>query len=342
MKHTISNDTLSKMFVADDLTFHTKVKEKKNISDIIPIVKTLEENSKDTILEVPHLTFGANAITPTVNGEPMTQWSFSQLCSLLGVPAVYMEKLLAENTQEAEGFFVDQLDYWKKGFAGKGTNVLLRSTADTLCGVLSANYCPYDDSEFFETVEDATRELNLTVSNSTISPSVTKLRLVNEERINFGGEELSWGLDLSNSRVGRASAKAEFILFRWACTNGLAFGKRTAHLFRKTHRGEIDNAEIKSLIARSGDFVEYARKSFENGVNTEVTSGVLQNLLDTYSRTFSTASANKVLNMYETKYNTGNLWGVVNAITETAQGYNVITRTEMETYAGELLGRKVA
>lgn len=259
------------------------------------------------------------------------------LCNAAGVPTTYIKKCLGENHADLAckniNTWLDRLSQDKEMF--------LRTTDNRLYGLLSNKYTVFDDHEVLDAVEGVLSPYhNYSVKNYYISPEILKARIVSREKININGEELSFGFDIKNSRVGRASCEIAIIIYRWICSNGVIFGGGKGFMYAKRHIAisrEQFITEFVEMLDQAPDTVKYIKKSIEDSQGIQLNSQNIQNLINRFkAENISRNAAGRIEQIMDEKYNR-TLWGMTQAITELAQEYNLETREKMEEFAGKIL-----
>ncbi|MCX8074146.1 MAG: DUF932 domain-containing protein [Clostridia bacterium] len=259
------------------------------------------------------------------------------LCNAVGVPTTYVKRCMEASKADLA---CDNINTWIKTLP-REKEMFLRTTDDRLYGLLSNKYTIFDDHEVLDAVEDIlSPHHNYLVKNYYISPEILKMRIVSRDKININGEELSFGFDIKNSRVGRASCEIAIIIFRWICSNGMIFGGGKGFMYTKKHiaiNREQFITEFVEMLDHAPDTVEYIKRSIETSQQTKLDSQSIQNLINKFkAENISRNACGRIEQMMDEKYNR-TLWGMTQSITELAQEYNLETREKMEEFAGKIL-----
>lgn len=276
-----------------------------------------------------------------VDQYPMSSWCLSQLSASLGVPASYVKKCIVEG---ASDLAIQNMDYWRDRSVANnpGKQYLVRLTDDRARGFLSDRYSAFDDSKFIDMVTYALpSDSEFRISNQIVSPDITKMRIIANDKMNIGGDDYSVGFDISNSRVGRSGIKLQLLIFRWICSNGMLMGGGKAELLHRMHKNvqELPIAvQIKLIMENMPELLVNIKDWTESSKSNKLNAGSLTMLTDGFRANVlnSEQAVLKIQAMMVERYNQS-MWGYLQAITEVAQLYDVFTREAMEKYAGRLL-----
>jgi len=264
-----------------------------------------------------------------------SHWSLSQFCSSLDIPARYIKKCMVEDPELA----VDNLNTWLTRASDK--ECLLRTTSNRLSGFLSNKYTIFEDTDLMDIIHNSLKkEEEYIVMEHLITPEILNLRIVRSRQLNIAGEDLSVGINVRNSRVGKSKVDIELLIYKWKCTNGIIFGGGVETYYSKRHTG-IDSETIASEFSRiMSDMpknIELIKSKVETLRSTKINENILEKFVDKFEKNkfANSAMTQKILASMPKYEDTG--WGFVNAMTEVAQEYNMDTRERIEKYAGQLL-----
>lgn len=275
---------------------------------------------------------------------PMSTWGLGQVCNTLGVSGGYIQKCI---WRDGSDIGAQNLNYWAKREAEANPNkqYLARLTDDRMHGFLSTSYCTYDDSVFLNQIISALPDgVGFHITNSAVSPEITKVRIISDDKMVIDGDEYSVGLDVSNSRVGRSSVKLELLIFRWICGNGQIMGGGRSTVVQKIHRN-IENLSIEMQIATVIQRIPELLIEIKSWVETSKQNRLSQHSLDMLMDGFRARAVNSesltrmVRELMMTKYNE-TMWGYTQAISEIAQQHSIFAREKMERYSGDMMMRK--
>lgn len=270
----------------------------------------------------------------------MSNYSRSQLCSKLGVPAGYIQNCISTGRTELAS---ENVNSWLHTF---DKDLLVRTYKDHVRGVLSDKYSILDTPEVLEVLKDTVDLNTYKVKESFLSEERMHLRLVGKEMLPIEGEDLFPGLFIDTSDVGRSILTVQFGVYKLVCTNGLVVSRGSGTLFKQKHIGISADEFHAGLVAslRNVDalcenmcqLVEDARqKSFNfNRYSQEDFEAFVKRLKD--QTQLSNSGCDKVINLMTSKYG-DTKWGMINSITEVAQKYTLERRLELERLSGNIL-----
>jgi len=268
--------------------------------------------------------------------------SFSQLCNMVGVPAKFMKKC-------AEDFPELVLENINKFLRNQTKPMFFRFYGDQIRGILSKKFAAMDTNEVVTSLRK-NMDNGYEVKNLLLTPERFHVRLIDPEMLPIDGEDLFAGIQIDNSDVGRSGLYARYTLFKLICTNGLTVDRFGGDLFSQRHIG-IDANRFQREFSRNMDklpevsknlknYIEAARGSefivrdFEEALEADP---IIQKFkIDTRA---GDDHIEKLVNLHKKKYHASE-WGLINAITDLAQGFNVDRRQEMEKFASGLLFKK--
>lgn len=329
------------------------------ISFVAENITKMEAASRDKTLPLKSLTFASIPSLLSIKGDnfayskiivqdgeeeyPMSEWGLGQVCSTLKVPATYMKRCIVDSAGDVA---VGNLNYWARREHDKnpGKDYFIRLTDNRMHGFLSNRYCAFDDSTFLKMViASMPQDGSFRIMNQIVSPEITKIRLISNEKMTIDGDDYSVGLDISNSRVGRSSIKLEFLIFRWICTNGMMVGGGKSTILQKIHRN-IEKLSIEQQIVVMIQSMPELLMEIKGWVESSKQNKIDQKHLDLLTDGFRARANNSdkaVQNIKATmasKYDQS-MWGYIQSITEVAQTNTIFTREAMERYAGMMLLR---
>lgn len=263
-------------------------------------------------------------------------------CNQLGVPAAYIRHCMGEDVLEHAS---EVLNFWVNKAEDKKKKILIRATADRIHGVLSSKYSVFDDHEVLDVVDGILGPKNeYAVKNYCVNEERMKLRIINRDKVEIGGRPLSFGFDVSNSRVGRSSLDISVIIFDHICSNGMIFGGGSGLFYNKRHVGinrENFISEFTDMLDLAPDTVNFIRNNINTAAGEKLNGDSIQRYLDKFkAEGMSKNIAGRVEQRYHESYDK-NLFGFISAVTEVAQDYEIDTRERMERFAGMLI-QKIA
>ena len=189
-------------------------------------------------------------------------------------------------------------------------------------------------------VFDVIPEKDFSLVGSVINPEVMHLRLKWPTQL-IDGEDLFPALFITSSDVGRAAISVQFGIYKMACTNGLVIARAGGDIFRQKHVGvlaedisttlKIFLENIGILKENAASWVQFSKEHKEEGITTQAYAERLKKQL-----AISEKSAKGIIALMQDKYGDSR-WGLINAITEASQAYNLDKRLELEKAAGRML-----
>jgi len=154
------------------------------------------------------------------------------------------------------------------------------------------------------------------------------------------------GIHVTNGETGNYAASVELIIFEQWCSNGMVRRFSSGSLFRKRHITKLAHEDLvlgmTESISLARTYAKETMECFMESMNknikhpTEVIEEICARRRDAILKT----SQPVFLQEYENRPN-ANLYGVVSALTKTAQSYSFDRRLKMETVAGDLIMGKM-
>ena len=274
---------------------------------------------------------------------PLSSDGLSSLSSSFNLNSGYIKKCLENDMYDLAA---ENINRWiEKSDKGR----LLRLTDGRVDAVLSDRYSVFDDIDLLDTISPVFKSLdtNFLIKNKTVSPGIMKLRLVSENKIVVGPDELSLGIDIKNSRIGRSSIDVSFMLFRWACSNGMIFGRQDVAAFKRIHVGNVSELSneltgvIELLPGKIDEVTETANyaynkmldyKDVRNIGSMMKSESLPKQLRDSYQEAYINEAIESSVRM----------WDIINFLTHESKIYGVTSREKIEKMAGYIytMGRK--
>lgn len=273
-----------------------------------------------------------------VNISPV---ALSQMCTRFGVPVSYATKCLEMG--EAE-LFDRNMNTWAR-HEPADSSALIREYDGNIRGFLSTRYTPCDTPVVLDAIMSEINEDDFFVKGYFLDENRFHVRMIKKEMLNIEGEDLFAGLCVSSSDVGIGSLNINFFVYKKVCSNGLVISKIGGNILRMHHVG----IDIDEFIVAVHEAVEKFDIICENicDVITEASEKFLsdediEHILTKASKEAQVTKKDKekIIELAKTRYARNGAvtkWGVINGITEIAQGYDVERQLDLETYAGKLL-----
>lgn len=282
---------------------------------------------------------------PEVENMPASSWALSQLSVKLGMPSGYAEKCIERGHADLAA---NNVNTWLMEQNGskrkKTTDYLIRTYKDHINAVLSSNYTAFDAPQILDVVKKTINVDDYHIVGSYISDERLHLRMIRDEMLNVDGEDLYPGIFIDSSDVGRTAFHISFGIWKKVCTNGLCISKIGGVLYHQRHVGitpiEVETEmvsrikKIPELIVRSENVIKSARNDKIDLKDEKVFEKILNDIRRVSK--VSDEEARRVIELSQEKYS-ATRWGIVNAMTEIAQNYELDERIRIENAAGHLM-----
>ena len=343
MKSVMIKEKLSKDNVRFDDFFKKAIEIESNREDfkVKNVASNLWMDSSDGTLSFCHQT----TTGIDTKNMPATSWALSQLSVKLGMPSGYAEKCIERNHPDLAA---ENVNTWLTEQNGskrkKSTDYFIRSYNGSIDGILSSGYTAFDASRILEVVDKSINVNDYHVVGSYVSNERMHLRLIRDELLDVEDEDLYPGIFIDSSDVGRTALHISFGIWKKVCTNGLCISKVGGTLYHQRHVGisaiEVETefarriSMIPQLISRSESVIKNARNE-KIDLNDEKTFEKMVHDIRRLSK-LSDDDAKKIIELAKVRYGQTR-WGVVNAMTEIAQNFELDNRIQIENAAGRLI-----
>lgn len=290
--------------------------------------------------------FGAQKVTQQAN---ITEHAFGQICNAVGVPAGYMIKCLDKHQ---EALAINNYDTWA-GIAEQRDQII-RTYDDVIHAQVTSRYNVFDHSDVMHGIMDAMDNPKISgryeANQAFLSPDKLHIRFVDfDHPIRTAGDVLHTGFTINSNNVGSGAFSIKYFIYRFACKNGIVRVQNGGMLFRQTHLNsfrEIGPQLFCDVICRVKELDEMTKKQIEAAANLQLDDAELEQNLAKAQKDlhFGKTGKEKILELVDGTYDHSQ-WGLINAITETAQEYTLDTRLDMEEWCGRqlaLAGRRAA
>ena len=327
-----------------------------NMPSLINQVEKEEQTKKDFLVDTKSILIGTeNNVSCISIPEGRYRKTFvlndtarQQMAARLNIPLPFAERLRTEEPALFDRTFNTLLHR-------KSEQRLMRTSGgDTCRAYLSQNYKILDNDEFLRTVLPIlSLNPNLMLQEAFLSGTHLQLSLTVEENDKYvrPGDAVKYGVVLINSEVGLASLSLSSFIYRLVCSNGLILPECNGTL-RRIHLGRAASdisgsmgdrsiwreysSAIKELVEgkRFDEIIVSMREAASNPLmkNTET-------LVEDIGKRFNLSKEEKAIitTQYEANADSS-LWGLVNAVTETAKEATTIPRrNDLQTIGGRLL-----
>lgn len=218
---------------------------------------------------------------------------------------------------------------------GYDKEVMLRTIHQSqVRALMSQRYTPFDDVQLFPLVEPWVKDTE--VEWYSFEDYSTHIRLTlpeTYEEIKVG-DAVQKGIHITNSEVGVRSVTIQAVVIRLVCKNGLlsAFKKSRSHVGDPQRLEEHVKYMIEEAVLDSDALLAKYRQSLEVAIEDPIDAlkWIVKN--EGLSQAEFSALLKSYLNTPDPS-----LFGIVNALTQTAQEYPAERRWEMENIAGKVL-----
>jgi hypothetical protein len=218
---------------------------------------------------------------------------------------------------------------------GYDKEVMLRTIRETqVRAIMSERYTPFDDIQLFPLVEPWVKDTEVEwYSFEDYSTHVRLTRKETYEEIKVG-DAVQKGIHITNSEVGVRSVTIQAVVIRLVCKNGLlsAFKKSRSHVGDPQRLEEHVKYMIEEAVLDSDALLAKYKQSLDIAI--EAPTDALKQIVK--NEGLSQAEFSQLLKVYLSAPDPS-LFGIVNALTQTAQDYPAERRWEMENIAGRLL-----
>ena len=272
-----------------------------------------------------------------------TTTSFGQLCEKSGMGgASYMKKCI---TNRLPHLVPQNLNTWLKAQGGK--ELLIRFYKNQAIAILSNKYGVFDHGDALDCLSNALGK-NSTYRIEAYALDVDNLsvRLVDTEKVlvqdaSGGRDKSTAGLVFRNGQTGRSLASIEFMIYTFACTNGLIVAQDRGIVYKRRHisiNKEDFTEQITATLEQFPAYVEMARKDMEQARQVRISVEMRESLRKQIQRGLGVGedTVNEIFEVMDTQWD-ANAWGIAGAITEVAQKFSADRQYQFEKYAGELV-----
>jgi len=284
-----------------------------------------------------------------------TRHAMHQLCSKIGMPATFFEKLRGSRNPQLKELCTANINALLGCYHG---DMLVRTVGDTVRGVMSTRYQAFDSHQILEVFADFVENNkiwaadNLAIRGYCNSVDLLDLRFTTLQPVKgLADKDLYYGMEITSSDAGKYSLQARFYIYKQICTNGMCIGTFDRELYSQRHIGISTDRFRTGLAACLNSF-----PSLTEEVTRMISAADSRSLADSPLFNFDVyKDENEPLRKAVRNYlglsdqgmaeiariareNYGpSLWGYGNAITEYAQRCSLERRKELETMAGMLV-----
>ena len=277
----------------------------------------------------------------------ISPWATAQVCQRLGIPAPYFVRCSAP-LQDA------QFNHWawqmgedpeeeQDGKPGTRRPWLLRCKAQTVRAVLSDRYRPLDNADLVGTLIPILED-RFEVRGISLTPESFHLRLVDPRlaREVLPNDRLMVGVHVANSETGRRSVTVDALVWRLVCLNGMVRLVRGKSLLRQRHVSwdrprfaDALNRAVCEAVTAGASLIDRLQAATREPVPD--VEGVIRAIAQQAMLTQSVQDRVKQALLSTPPPQQERVYGLVQALTYTAQSLAPDDRYDLEVLAGRLL-----
>ena len=335
------NPETSTSFIADtDLYREAWIVQNSIVDRYVPAdtlsVEMAVDIRQDSYRAVPLLSVGGELYS-------FTTTSFGQLCEKSGMGVTsYMKKCI---TNRLPHLVPQNLNAWLKAQGSK--ELLVRFHKNEVIAFLSNKYGVFDHGDALDCLSNALgKNSTYRIEAHALDVDNLSVRLVDTEKFlvqdaSGGRDKSTAGLVFRNGQTGRSLASIEFMIYTFACTNGLVVAQDRGIVYKRRHisiNKEEFTEQITATLEQFPDYVETARKDMEQARQVRISVEMRENLRKQIQKGLSVGedTVNEIFEVMDTQWD-ANAWGIAGAITEVAQKFSADRQYQFEKYAGELV-----
>ena len=324
----------------------------KTLDDACDIVASDDANKWDSIarcqtvsLQSGRLMFPQAASDGYDDGLALSPWAMAQACNKLGLPTAYFKRC-PHHLKDANFNYWNQNHEVARQFSKADVDPdeawLLRAKGGTVRGVLSPRYSRLDNKQLMDTLFPMLRHRNYKVGLIQLTGEALHLRLVDPTiaRDVLPDDRLMVGIHIANSEVGLRAVTVDALVFRLVCTNGLIRRVNHKSLLKQRHIhvkaerfDEMLESAIQDAVIVAAGFIEQMALAVKTPVPDP--DKAIDHIAQMWNLPKSTVDMVKFTLFGEAQAET--LYGLVNALTQSAQRLNIEERVELETLASILV-----
>jgi len=250
-----------------------------------------------------------------------------QLCARIDVPYSFLRRCPRNLQYLLMNYFIQHGGYDKE--------VMLRTAHQSqVRAIVSERYTPFDDVQLFPLIEPWVKETEVEWYSFDDYSTHVRLTLPETEEEIKVGDAVQKGIHITNSEVGVRSVTIQAVVIRLVCKNGLlsASRKRRSHIGDSQRLKEHVKYMIEEAVLDSDALLAKYRQSLDIAIKKPILA--LKQIVK--KEGLSQVEFKELLSVYLNQPDSS-LFGIVNALTQTAQEYPAERRWEIENIAGKLL-----
>lgn len=288
-----------------------------------------------------------DAVPAAAKGLRLTPWATSQMCQRLGIPSAYFRRcpLALQDAQVNHWLYQTGDDEGNEDAAdAAGQKWLLRAKGDSVRGILSDRYARLNNRDVLGSLMPVVMDAPFEVDWFAVTEESLHLRLFDPRlsREVLPGDRVMAGLHIGNSEVGKRAVTVDALVYRLVCQNGLVRLVKGKSLLHHRHiglsPGEFSaglGTAIRDALVQSSGFMERLELATREPVSEM--DGVIATIASDAGLSQKTVETVKAALKAERTSQQETLFGLVNALTHTAQRLSPDERYALETLAGKIL-----
>lgn len=330
-----------------------------SIDDLIEKAEIMQLSTNDVDTEKMWFDEDLSFHYETNDGEKiadMTFWSFSQLCSAIGINTGYIQQCVSNHEV---ALAVQNLNTWlikedRRKLRKIKEYIDLNSGTSIIRGIVSPKFSSVEPTAVFKTLKESLSD-GLHIESSFFDYERMNLRIVSDfdnekgsikQKLKDYGEVgagLFGGVVINNSEVGQSALDISYIMYRLACTNGMIARNKAFPIFSKRHLGlNIDDFQsaLKNINERLLEYNEIMSNQIIKALDAKLTEKETDRLFEQIKKDaqLTKVDVEKIKVMREMKYkNFGGIWGITSAMTDVAHEYDIDKREQLEKIAHRVL-----
>lgn len=321
-----------------------------DLNSVIQTVQSAQQNKFDETMRFSNLNPRATSeigttIHTDANGRvKMTTTGESSLLQKIQVPGGFYRKcssdlqdqILLEHYNRVRNDYKNEPEVLVRKIK-KGNDTYARFVASDKYGI-------FDDVNVASAISKVDTFSKYDIKEFHQNDDFMVMRALSPEPLDVPGAKrpFFFGVQVTNSEVGRSSVKVKYFLWELVCTNGMGF-----------NRGEFKACQIKHLGKRSEDQISIAVEKYIDGMDlfqdsaynmlkgaTALEAGVVLERIEKDHRVpkkIKTSLVEEYLPNYAPSLEEANGLDIISSYTEAIQQYSWETRLSYEDIAGELV-----
>jgi hypothetical protein len=277
----------------------------------------------------------------------LSPWATAQVCQRLGIPVDYFKKLSRPLRDANVNHWLwrqdAEPDDENTAQSGGPRSWLLRCKGEGVRAVLSDRYRPLDNADLIGTLIPILED-RFEVRGIALTPESFHLRLVDPRlaREVLPNDRLMVGVHVANSETGRRSVTVDALVWRLVCLNGLVRLVRGKSLLRQRHvswdrprfADALSRAVCEAVTAGAGLIDRLQAATREPVPDVE---GMIRAIGQQAALTQAVQDRVKQALLGTPPSQAETVYGLVQALTYTAQSLSPDDRYDLEVTAGRLL-----